>query len=198
MTYPFILNPLLTAIEIDAVSHYKDLIYPQYIWDYVLEDRDESIGIDCLMVNRILRGIIDISELSEADRNRFYYLMENINRAIAKSRVDRNFRVVKGIKEFDGLKSYTVGSTFTEGAFGSYTTSRSIATKYAGENDDGELLFYSQELNEGDYALYVDADEDEWIIGTDSKYEVIDIVHYEPLNFISEHRAKVFYLRRTM
>lgn len=188
----------LTDREIRGIDHYKDLVNPQYQWDYRRRCNAEeiSLGIDCFMVNQVLRGIIPVSVLSKRDLIRYNAIVLQLNAAIKKSRIDSSIDVVKGVSYFDGLEDYQIDNVVTDNAFGSFTTSIEKAAEYANTNADNELIFFYLRLEKGDSALYIDADEEEWLLGSDRKYIVGDIIHYEPSQWIRGKQAIVYYLER--
>lgn len=166
----------LSQEEIRAINHYKDLINPQYKWDIKVEP-EKGLGIDCQIINGILRRKYSPDMLSRRDKNRLSRTVRYINSAINKSVLSKNLPLIKGIKRFKGLNTYKVGTTITEYAFGSYTTKPQTAKSYSGKNSKGEYIYFTVELKRGDKALYVDADEEEWILKTRCKFVVTSIEH---------------------
>jgi hypothetical protein len=186
----------LTNSEITAINHYKDLVNPQYKWDYKPKpnEKSPSIGIDCFIVNRVLRGMIPKSLLSKRDIIRYNSIVRQLNAAIKKSLIGIRIDVIKGVSYFEGLKDYKIGGVATDNGFGSFTTSREKAAEYADINKDKELIFFYLTLEKGDSALYVDPDEDEWILGSGRKYIIRDIVHLKRTEWEMGRQAIVYYL----
>lgn len=189
----------LTQTEKTAINHYKDLVNPQYKWDYKPKPHeiDKAVGIDCFMVNRVLRGVIPQSSLSNRDKIRLNLIVNPLNTAIKKSKIATPFDVIKGVRYYEGLKALEVGKTTKQLAFGSYSTSLEIAARYAGKNVEHELIFFYLTVRKGDCALYVDKDEEEWILEPDKEYIVSTIVHFRKSEFITGSKAIVYYLERT-
>lgn len=179
----------LTQDEVRAINHYKDLVNPQYEWDFKPVP-EKDVGIDCQIINGVLRRKYSKDLLSRRDNNRVSRTVGYINSAIKKSRLSKNLPLIKGIKQFKGLSSYKVGMTITEYAFGSYTTNPKVATRYSGKNSKSEYIYFTVELRAGDKALYVDADEEEWILKTRCKFIVTDIEH----GAIEGHKAIIYHL----
>lgn len=170
----------LSNAEKNAISHYKDLTNPQYKWDYKPEKgKCKDIGIDCYIVNSVLRGIIPKSALSKRDLNRFYSIVNNMSAAIEKSELTEAMEVIKGLSGSSWIEKYKSEDEYNEDAFGSYTTSKNIANKYAKKNKDGKKVFISQMLNKDSHALFVDNDECEYILPKGRRYLISRIREYK-------------------
>lgn len=167
-----------TIEELEAIHHYKDLIFPQFIWDYKpFIDMLMCIGIDCYMVNSILRGIIPLSKLSIHDRNQFYRIVNNLSSAISKCYLRKDVDVIKGLTDPEWIEKYKVGEKFGDDGFGSFSPSRDIAHKYAGIGKKGKKVFMILTLEKGSNALYLDdGNEPEYILPRGNRYVVSDIV----------------------
>ena len=93
------------------------------------------------------------------------------------------------------LEGFRIGQTFTEHAFGSFTTSKRTAIKYAMKRRRGRLVFQTVLLEKGDCALYIDTDESEWLLPKNITYNVTEISMLE--NPIHGQEGIVYYLSRT-
>ncbi len=185
----------LTRDEIRAINHYKDLVNPQYSWDYPITKRKRgSVGIDCYMVNNVLRGTIPQTSLSLNDTKKIEHIVNGLSSAIRKSIVKTEIELLKGIKYFDELETYDVDKTVSHDAFGSFTTSKEEALKYSGVNSENEHLFLHLILRKGSHALYIDADEEEYLIEPQQHFRVRGIVHYAKGDFLFGRKAIVYYL----
>lgn len=165
--------------ERSAARHYKDLLHPQFNWDFKPpRNLCKGVGIDCCIVNNTLRGVIDYKSLSLRDRSNFNYIVTQLTNAINKSRVITNVKVLKGLSGSGWIEKMAVGDTFTDKAFGSFTTNTKIADKYAKRNHTGKRVYISQTLKRGFRALYLnDAGEEEYILTPNIKYIVRDITY---------------------
>ena len=188
---PYLKRKDLTEEEKAAISHYKDINNPQYKWELKVK-RQKDVGIDCQIVNGVLRDDHHYSELSSGDKKRFTRIKNLINSAVKKSKTREDLRLFKGVKPFDKLVCYSIGAKVPQPAFSSFTTNAKLAKRYAGKKK-GEYIFFYLKLNKGSHALYVDSDEDEWILATDCVLQVTDIKHTSLLGV----RAIVYYLKLT-
>lgn len=182
----------LTADEKDAIGHYRDLNYQQFDWSYKPEKK--RLSSDCDIINGVLRKNISISKLNSKEQTRFKQLVSHISSAVFKSKLSKGFTVYKGLIDFDGLKDYQIGKIVEDKAFGSFSTSKEVALKYAGPNSKGELIIFILDLNRSDYAIYIDEKESEWVLPRNSKYYVADISHYEKSEW-GDSKAIIYYLR---
>lgn len=164
----------LTKKEIEAISHYKDLVNPQYEWDMKVRKK-KGVGIDCQIINGLLRGEYSKLTLSRKDKARFTQSIRHINSAILKSIVNTNLDLFRGLKPFKGLNKFQIGGTVTEQGISSFTSSLRTAKEYSGKNHRGEYIYFHLELKRGSRALYVDSDEKEWILKPMTKFKVRDI-----------------------
>jgi len=185
----------LTAKEINALNHYKDLINKQYQWDYKPKKRNESVGIDCQMVNEYLRE--DIPEkrkiLSCGDKIRLGQIISLIDSAISKSYPKEELILYKGLKMFRGLEDVDLGKDIKDGAFASFTTDLHKAAPYSKKNKRGEYIFYQIEVTEKDNALYIDKDEDEWLLPRG--YNTILGID-QVKNFAGKSKAIIYHVER--
>lgn len=191
----------LTRMEILAINHYKDLINPQFSWDYAPEEQIYT-GIDCHIVNNILRNNKNPKEklrydnLTQADKIRYTRIEKHVESAIRKSPLPyEKLRVVKGIKPFSDLTNYKEGDIISDLAFSSYTESKEKAFEYSMKNENGEYVFFYLTLKRGDLALYVDTDEEEWLIICKKHLAILSINHYGAGEWIDEGKAIVYYLK---
>lgn len=179
-------NTTLSEFEISAISHYKDLINPQYKWDYkpVIP---VTVGIDCNIINGFLRGNISKKLLSNDDLKRVSKLIDLISSAINSNKTEKTLSLIKGLSNPTWIKKYKVSDIYKESAFGSYTTSKTIAKNYAMEWKRGKPTYLSLELLEGSRALYLGKEENEWLLPKNMIFSIDDIVDYG--------NAIVYYLR---
>ena len=191
----------LTRMEVLAINHYKDLINPQFNWDYTPEEEIYT-GIDCHIVNNVLRNNENPKEklrydnLTRADKVRYTRIEKHVESAIRKSLFPHEkLMVVKGIKPFSDLKNYKEGDIISDLAFSSYTESKEKALEYSMKNENDEYIFFYLTLNRGDLALYVDADEEEWLIICKKHLSILSISHYDVGDWIDEGKAIVYYLK---
>lgn len=185
----------LTKLEKAAISHYRDLTYAQLKWDWDI-GRVE-LGDDCHMVNNIMRGNIPRASLTRGDKFRSSWIINRVTSAINKSPVTQEFDVIRGVEMFDALKDVKVADEFDDNAFTSFTTSQKTATSYAGRNSDGELIFLSIKLKRGDFALYVDNVEEEWLLSGHKTFKVVGIEHRDNHQGIIGNKAIIYYLAIT-
>lgn len=185
----------LTKLEKAAISHYRDLTYAQLKWDWDI-GRVE-LGDDCHMVNNIMRGSIPRASLTRGDKFRSSWIINRVTSAINKSPVTQEFDVIRGVEMFKALKKADIGSKIDDNAFTSFTTSRKTASRYAKKNNNGEYIFFRLTLNRGDFALYVDSVEEEWLLGKDKTFLVEDIEHLKDVPWLSGGKAIIYYLTLT-
>lgn len=185
----------LTKLEKAAISHYRDLTYAQLKWDWDI-GRVE-LGDDCHMVNNIMRGSIPRASLTRGDKFRSSWIINRVTSAIQKSPVTQEFDVIRGVEMFDGLRDAVIGSKIVDDAFTSFTTSPKTAAQYAGKNDTGEWIILRLTLTVGNFALYIDDVESEWLLGRDKCFRVADIQHQENISWLSGGKAIIYYLTLT-
>ena len=184
----------LSLCEKMALMCYRDIGYPQHIWEIDIEGVRENI--DCDVMNGYLRGKIPKSKFTKLKLKYLSYLITTITRIIDKSRVDRKlFTVYKGVSYYPELENYTVDNSVTDLAFNSFSTSENRAFKYSGKNSKGQKIILALDLKRGDKAVYIDNKEHEWLVQRGSHYAVTDVREYS--NYKSRGKAIVYYLRLT-
>lgn len=192
---PYKNRRVLSKEEIDAVSHYKDLKNSQHVWDYHPEpgEKESTTGMDCFMINSFMRGLLK-QPVSVHDETLLGELIGHIDTAVSSYSLTENLLLFRGLGNPDWLEGFRIGQTFTEHAFGSFTTSKRTAIKYAMKRRRGRLVFQTVLLEKGDCALYIDTDESEWLLPKDITYKVTEISKLD--NQIYGREGIVYYLSR--
>ena len=193
---PYKNRRILSKEEIDAVSHYKDLKNSQHVWDYHPEpgEKELTTGMDCFMINSFMRGLLR-QPISIHDETLLGELIGHIDTAVSSYNLHEDLLLFRGLGNPDWLEEFKIGQTFTEHAFGSFTTSKRTAIKYAMKRKRGSLVFQTVLLEKGDNALYIDTDESEWLLPKDITYKVTEISKLD--NQIYGREGIVYYLSRT-
>ncbi len=192
---PYKNRRILSKEEIDAVSHYKDLKNSQHVWDYHPEpgEKELTTGMDCFMINSFMRGLLR-QPISIHDETLLGELIGHIDTAVSSYNLHEDLLLFRGLGNPDWLEEFKIGQTFTEHAFGSFTTSKRTAIKYAMKRKRGSLVFQTVLLEKGDNALYIDTDESEWLLPKDITYKVTEISKLD--NQIYGREGIVYYLSR--
>ena len=192
---PYKNRRILSKEEIDAVSHYKDLKNSQHVWDYHPEpgEKELTTGMDCFMINSFMRGLLR-QPISIHDETLLGELIGHIDTAVSSYNLHEDLLLFRGLGNPDWLEEFKIGQTFTEHAFGSFTTSKRTAIKYAMKKKRGSLVFQTVLLEKGDNALYIDTDESEWLLPKDITYKVTEISKLD--NQIYGREGIVYYLSR--
>ena len=184
----------LSLCEKMALMCYRDIGYPQHIWEIDIEGVRENI--DCDVMNGYLRGKLQKPMFTKLNFKYLKYLIATITRIIEKSRVDRKlFTVYKGVSYFPELKDYIVDNVVIDEAFNSFSTSEKKAFEYSKKNRKGEKIIFALELKKGDKAVYMDNEEHEWLVQRGSHYAVTDVREYS--QYKSFGKAIIYYLRLT-
>lgn len=185
----------LTKLEKAAISHYRDLTYPQMKWKW--DNNRKKPRSDYYMVNNIMRDKIKRDDLTREDKFRASWIINRVTSAINKSPVTQTFDVIRGVEMFDELRTAKVGSTIRDFAFTSFTTLPDIAAKYSRKNDTDEWIVLHLTLTPQDFALYIDAEEEEWLLAGYKKFRVKHIEHRDDTPWNSGDKAIVYYLTLT-
>lgn len=180
-----------TPEERMVIKHYKDLINPQFKWDLKpLRHLLKGIGIDCFIINGVLRGIIPINSLSERDRSLFNYAVSLLTNAINKSVVINDTYVYKGLSDSEWVDEYKTGDIYIDRGFGSFTPSKTVADKYANKNKKKVKVYIYLELKSGTNALYLDdGGEKEYILPPKTAYHIVKIDRKKQSNIYYVERA---------
>lgn len=189
---PFEERTDLTKGEIEALRCYRDKNYSQHIWS--INPNPNRPNYDCDIINGCLRHNISFKKLLKHEKSWYLSLVKRIHAAIKKSEITERFVVYKGLKNFENLSKFKESEVFTDNGFSSFSTSLSKAKQYAGENEDGRLIYFALVLNKGDNALYIDDMEDEWLVQNRSRYLILGIDY---VNNDSFGNAIVYNIERT-
>lgn len=187
---PYASREDLTRDEVSALFGYQDIGLPEHAWDCPL-CRGE-LHRDCYVMNRGLRDGAFFAGLSLHDRMLFLRLRGLIDSAIAKSVLPESIAVVKGLGDSAWISEKKVGGTFTDEGYGSFSMNPQVALRYAGCNCSGERVFVVRELAAGSRALYMDAAEEEVLVGRGVRYKVVEILHFSAADSLWGMRAIVY------
>lgn len=188
---PFTDRADLTREEIQALRYYQDIGNPQHNWDVEIPVSNEHR--DCYVINTSLRSAEFRASLSDHDRQLVNKLIDQMDSAINKSLVLNHTDIIRGLTDPTWLEEIDAG--FVDDAYGSFTLDVAIASKFAGKNKDGEKVFLYRELKKGDKAVSLGDKEKEMLVPRGRIYVIDDIVRFDVDEFISGHKAIVYYVR---
>lgn len=189
---PFTVRNDLTEEEKRALESYQDIDSPQHGWNLLLPKGLKNK--DCYVINNTLRSVSVRDSMDRHDRDIVDYLILQIDSAIAKSDITEKVDVFRGLSDPSWLEYMDVDSGFMDDAYGSFTLDINVAAKFAGTNASNEKVFLVRELEKGNRAVYMGDKEEEMLIPRRRKYVVDAIVHFDKDEFISGHKAIVYYI----
>ena len=162
----------LTDAERDAVYSYQDLGSKQYVWDVEAPD---DVHRTCSIINSYLRFPGFSGLMSEADVCQCEGLISLLDSAVSKSVLPERLNVIRGLANSEWVSGFSVGDTYFEDGYGSYSLSVDAALRYARVNDEGKMVFLSRPLEIGDMALYLGNKEEEMLVERGCEYQIDEI-----------------------
>lgn len=183
---PFKQNRNLSDEEIEAVTYYRDMGENNpHNWSYPIPPERKK-DKDCFMINEFLRGNIPKNKLVDADKKELLKLIPNIHSAITKSFAPCEFEVYKGMSndswittKFDRYGRPLGNDSYIDYGFGSFSSNIDVAVNYSMKKwfdksnkyrNDKNIYLLVQTLEFGDFALYIDNREYEWLLPPNTWY----------------------------
>lgn len=123
-------------------------------------------------------------------------LITLLDSAITKSVLPKELNVIRGLADLQWVDIFQEGDVYFEDGYGSYSMSVDAALRYARENKDGMMVFFTRALEPGDRALYLGQKEEEMLIGRGQVYEINEIETVEKGRLSPFCKAKVYLLKK--